>query len=97
MSRVSKEQIKEWVDNPVTVALKWLCTKELNNTRDITVADCIYRGEPQKTQERLIEQANKEDEWLVFLDLLQGRFKWYLGDLANYDKLVEDYDEDESE
>jgi len=97
MSRVSKQQIKEWVDNPVTVALKFLCMRELNNTKDVTVADCIYRGDPQKTQERLIEQANKEDEWLVFIDLLQGEFKYHCGDLENYDKLVEEYDEDSDE
>ena len=97
MSRVSSEQLQEWVDNPVTVALYWLCERELNNVRDITDIDCLFRGEPQKTQERLIERATKEDEWIVFQYLLKGEWKEYLGDLDNYRKLVEEEDEDSDE
>ncbi len=97
MSRVSKEQIQEWVDNPVTLALKFLCMRELSNARDADAVDCLYAGEPQKTQENLLEQITKEREWVVFLDLLLGDWKYQLGDLENYDKLVEEYDEEGSE
>ncbi len=82
------------MDNPVTVALKFLCMKELSNARDVDAVDCLYSGEPQKTQENLLEQITKEREWVVFLDLLLGDWKYQLGDLDNYDKLVEEYDED---
>lgn len=94
MSRVSKEQIQEWVDNPVTVALKWLCTRELSNTTGVTAGDCLYPGDPQKTHDNLLVQRNKEFEWTTFLDLLAGNWKWQLGDLENYSKLVEEDDED---
>ena len=85
------------MENPVTVALKWLCTKELSNIRSVTAADCLLRGDPQKTQEQLIEQATKEDEWAAFLNLVNGYWKYQLGDLDNFSKLVEEYDDDESE
>ena len=97
MSRVSSEQLQEWVDHPVTAALYWLCEQELHNVRDITDIDCLFRGEPQKTQERLIERATKEDEWIVFQYLLKGEWKEYLGELENYSKLVEEEDEDSDE
>ena len=97
MSRISQNQIKEWVDNPVTQALYWLCEREINNVRDIKVANCLFRGDPQKTQENLVEIALKEDEWIVFQYVLQGEWKEYLGDLQNYDKLVEEEDEDSEE
>jgi len=89
----------EWVENPVTVALKWLVTRELNNVRSVTAADCLLRGDPQKTQEHLIEQATKEDEWAAFLNLVNGHWKYQLGDLENFNKLVEEYsdaDEDDT-
>ncbi|KKM69159.1 hypothetical protein LCGC14_1453610 [marine sediment metagenome] len=97
MSRVNKDQLAEWIDNPVTAALYGLCDQELNNVRDITDIDCLFRGDPQKTQERLIERATKEDEWIVFQYLLKGEWKEYLGDLENYSKLVEEEDEDSDE
>ena len=96
-NRVSKQQIKEWTDNPVTIALKWLCMRELNNTRSVTAGDCLLRGDPQKTQEQLIEQATKENEWAAFLNLVNGYWKYQLGDLENFSKLVEEYDEDSDE
>ncbi len=97
MSRVSSEQLQEWVDNPVTAVLYRLCEQELHNVRDITDIDCLFRGDPQKTQERLIERATKEDEWIVFQYLLKGEWKEYLGDLDNYSKLVEEENEDSDE
>ena len=98
MSRVSRQQIKEWTDNPVTIALKWLCMRELNNTRSVTAADCLKWGDPQKTQEQLIEQSTKDHEWTAFLNLVNGYWKYQLGDLENFNKLVEEYlDEDEDD
>ncbi len=91
---INSEQIQEWVDNPVTGVLWRLCEQELSNAQDVSPADCLFSGDPQKTQERLIAQAVKEDEWVVFQNLLKGIWKEYLGDLENYEKLVEDEDED---
>ena len=88
MSRISQDQLTEWVDNPVTVALWWLYERELNDTRSITEIDCLFRGNPQKTQERLIERAAKEDELIVIQSVLKGEWKKYLGELKNYHKLV---------
>ena len=85
----------EWTDNPVTVALKYLCMRELNLSKSLTVTQCLYPCNPQKTQEELIEQSTKQLEWQTFLNLLVGKFQYELGDLDNFDKLVEEYDVDE--
>jgi hypothetical protein len=35
-------------------------------------SDNLIRGEPQLTQENLIENATQEHEWGLFIDLLEG-------------------------
>ena len=57
----------------------------------------VLRRLVQKTQERLIERATKEDEWTVFQSVLKGAWKEYLGDLQNYRNLVEEEDADSEE
>lgn len=94
---VSKEQIKEWTEHPVTKALYWLFTRQLNELKQLTVTECLIKGEPQKTQEELILKHTREVEIQTFIDLLQNgsvAFKYWMGDLDNYDKLVEADDED---
>jgi hypothetical protein len=34
--------------------------------------NCLVRGEPELTQENLIESATQELEWTLFIDLLSG-------------------------
>jgi hypothetical protein len=97
---ISKDQILEWVDNPVTLALKELCSQEYNNALSVLVSDCLCRGEPQKTQEQVLENNTKILEWETFVSLLGGNFQ-ELRDLDKFSQLVEeddgDSDEDESE
>jgi len=83
------------VENPVTLALKFLCMRELSNIRDVTADKCLCRCDPQRTQEQLVEQVAREFEWAVFLELLLGDWENQLGDLDNFSKLVEVEDEDE--
>ena len=70
--KVSEQQKQEWVENPVTLAVKEFCQKEYDSTVLTSGVDCLIRGEPQLTQENIVELANKEHEWGIFIDLLEG-------------------------
>ena len=72
MSKVSSEQIQEWVDNPVTKTLRSLSEKELEEIRGADLSLNLIRGEPQKTQENLVENVTQQLEWETFVDLLSG-------------------------
>lgn len=72
MSKVSKEMIQEWVDNPVTKTLRSLSEKELEEIRGADLSLNLIRGEPQKTQENLVENVTQQLEWETFVDLLSG-------------------------
>jgi hypothetical protein len=60
--KVSDKQRKDWTENPVTIALRNLCKIEFNGIVMARPSDNLIRGEPQLTQENLIE----------FIDLLEG-------------------------
>ena len=94
MNRVNQDQIQEWVANPVTEILWWLCSRELANVQEVSPADMLFGGDPQKTQENLLASVIKEQEWNTFLALLKGKFKEELGDLKTYSSLVEEVDEE---
>ena len=72
--KVSEQQRQEWTENPVTIALKELYAKELENIDSGPDSDCLIRGEPQLTQENLIEKAARELEIFLFLDVLNGNW-----------------------
>lgn len=69
---MSSEQIQEWTENPVTIALRHQAESELNRITDMAPSDNLVRGEPVLTQENLIESATRELEWSIFIDLLSG-------------------------
>ena len=82
--KVSDKQIAEWTENPVTIALKEIYVKELEDIDKGPDSDCLIRGEPQLTQENLIEKAAREFELVCVLDALNG----------NWDDLLELDDEE---
>jgi len=69
---MNKEQVTEWTENPVTIALKSLAEKELDQIRNASLSNNLVRGEPQKSQENLVENVTQELEWETFVDLLSG-------------------------
>ena len=85
--RVTKQQIDEWTENPVTVVLKELYTKDLTRIQESPPTDCMIRGNPQASQENLIEQAARELEIVNVIDTLEG----------DWEKLEIDDDSDEVE
>lgn len=60
------------MDNPVTKTLRSLSEKELEEIRGADLSLNLIRGEPQKTQENLVENVTQQLEWETFVDLLSG-------------------------
>jgi hypothetical protein len=60
------------VESPVTKTLKSLAQKELESIRGADIGINLVRGEPQKTQENLVENVTQELEWITFVELLEG-------------------------
>ena len=99
MSKVSKQQIKEWRDNPVTVALWSLCNWECDAIENRSAINSICPGDPQKTQEQLIGISTRLKEWTAFVNILNGHLQ---SELIHDDEskrkfylVIEEYDEDE--
>ena len=79
--KVSEQQKTEWTENPVTLALKLLLIEEFDRVGKSPVTNCLIRGEPQLTQENLIEQACRELEIYSFIHALDGNWEdWELDD-----------------
>ena len=72
MSKVSSEQIQAWTENPVTIELKNQVLFELERITETSPSEHLVRGEPQLSQENLIESLTKEFEWQTFAELLEG-------------------------
>ena len=52
---VTKEQVLEWLDNPVTQAAKYTLQCRIEELDNGGGLNCYYQGEPQKTQEAMAE------------------------------------------
>ena len=72
--KVSEQQKTEWTENPVTIALKELYELEYWRTINSPVTDNFIRGEPQLTQENLVEKACKEHEIYTMMQALEGNW-----------------------
>ncbi len=72
LQRVSPEQKTEWIESSVTLALKAEAKLEVERIQGSPLSDNLIRGEPQLTQENLVENVTKELEWRAFIDLLDG-------------------------
>ena len=101
MSRVSKQQIAEWIDNPVTIALWSLCNWECDAIETRSAIDAICPGNPQKTQEQLIDLATRLKDWRAFGNILNGHLQHELihddESMGKFYLVIEEYDEDSDE
>jgi len=77
MSKISKEQITDWTENPVTLAIIELCEKELDDIKDTPMTECFVPGDPTRTQENLIELEARERVWGQWVAFLQGDWSYF--------------------
>ena len=74
---VTKDQITDWSENPVTLELLEQCKLELQDIQDTSCIDCFFPGEPQKTQENLVELESRERFWESWVSVLSGDWSYF--------------------
>ena len=75
-NRVSPQQIEDWSENPTTVELLKLVQEEIEGIQETSVTDCFFPGEPQKTQENLIELEARLSAWRLMAEFLEGDWSY---------------------
>lgn len=78
MNKVSKEQIQEWAENPVTEELFHLVEEELKAIEETPITTCLFPGEPQRTQENLVDLDTRRYVWEAFQDILKGDWSYFM-------------------
>lgn len=70
MHRVSKQQVVEWIENPVTIAFKEFA----EYTRDVTIAskgiDAFHPFQANRTQELIAGLNGEQTTWDIVVDAL---------------------------
>lgn len=77
MSKVTKEQITDWTENPVTEWLATLLKGELESIQNTPIVNCLVYGEPTRTHENLIELEAREMAWRDLTALLEGDWTYF--------------------
>ena len=75
--QISKEQIQDWSENPVTEYLAELVQSDLEEIQDTPVSSALFHGEPQKTQENLIGLEEREMAWAIMGEILKGDWSYF--------------------
>lgn len=73
--RIEQSQIEEWIENPVTIALKDLLEAELEHIQEAK-ASAFHPFEPQTTHEVLAGLNGAEDTWELVLGFLDGDWSY---------------------
>jgi len=76
--RISEEQVKEWTQNPVTIALKDLCNQEIDRIATTPPSIMMVEGEPMKTHENIVELEARERCWIEWATFLEGDWEYLL-------------------
>jgi len=75
--RISKEQIADWIENPVTEYLAELLKEELQSIQDTPITDTLVYGEPIKTHENLVELEARGMAWSDLTAFLSGDWSYF--------------------
>lgn len=77
MSKVSKEQIADWVENPVTECLAKLLRDELKDIADTPITSTLVYGNPAQTHENLVNLEAREMAWGDLVAFLDGDWSYF--------------------
>lgn len=75
---ITREQISDWAEGPVTEFLASLIEEELKDIQDTPTTDCLVSGEPVKTHENLVELETRERVWGDVLDVLRSDWSYFI-------------------
>lgn len=70
---MKRQQIEEWLENPVTLEVKALVEKEIEDIESGRGADSYVPFEPNKTQELLAGINGGLVAWYELLETLEGK------------------------
>jgi len=80
---MKKEQVVEWLENPVTEFLLDAVKKEVELIRHTPATEVLVCGEPNKTHENVVNLEARLSVWVDWIDFLEG----------NWDLFEDSYDE----
>ncbi len=72
MPEVTKEQVLEWIENPVTLAFKAVAEFEISENIAAKGLRAYHPFEPEKTQEILAGLSGAEEAWVEVVEALEG-------------------------
>ena len=72
MKPVSRVQIVEWTENPVTLLFKAIAEKEREEYEGSKGLDCFHPFDPQRTQEMFANLNGCVDTWDLVIAALEG-------------------------
>ena len=75
--KVSKKQILEWTENPVTIKLRDLVNNEIKEIAETPSADCLHYGDPNRTQEELVKQDVLAFVFVLMHEALDGDWDYF--------------------
>ena len=70
--QVTRKQVLEWIENPVTLVFKEVAKLELSETIQAKGLDAYHPFEPQRTQEVLAGLNGAEEVWGMIVEALEG-------------------------
>ena len=76
---MQKKQIDEWLHDPVTREVLKLVRETIEEIKETPYIDLFYPGEPQKTQENLVQLHERLYVWERWEEIFSGDFS-YFGD-----------------
>lgn len=69
---VTRKQVLEWIENPVTLAFKEVVKLELSETIQAKGLNAFHPFQPEMTQEILSGLSGAEEVWVEIADALEG-------------------------
>lgn len=77
MSKVTEQQIQDWIENPVTEELARLAEQELEEIENTPITDTLVYGDPAKTQENLVELESRSVMFSDLVTFLKGDWSYF--------------------
>lgn len=72
--RITRDQLLEWIENPVTQHLKEVASSYTEDLREVRGPNIYVPYEPQKTQENCAQLVGQETAWNEVLEALEGNW-----------------------
>jgi len=69
---VTRKQVLDWIENPVTLAFRENAKLELSETIQAKGLDAYHAFQPEKTQEVLAGLNGAEEVWQMIVEALEG-------------------------